>query len=62
MWALIEQGKILIDYRSTTCIYHNDFSKYMKVEAATLEDIFDYLFDVRDEKFLSEKQKNLFMN
>ena len=29
----------------------------MKVEGAVLEDIFNYLFDVETEKFLSEKGK-----
>ena len=29
----------------------------MKVEGAVSEDIFDYLFDVGAEKFLSEKEK-----
>ena len=43
--------------RNTTFIYHNDFSKYMKVEGAMSEDVFDYLFDLGAEKFLSEKEK-----
>ena len=42
---------------NTTFIYHNDFSKYMKVDGATSEDVFDYLFDLGAEKFLSEKGK-----
>jgi len=29
----------------------------MKVEGATSEDVFDYLFDLGAEKFLSEKRK-----
>jgi len=29
----------------------------MKVDGATLEDVFDYLFDLGAEKFLSEKGK-----
>jgi len=29
----------------------------MKVEGVALEDVFDYLFDVRAEKFFSEKGK-----
>ena len=41
----------------TTFVYHDDLSKYMKVEGATLEDIFYYLFNVGAEKFLSEKGK-----
>jgi len=31
---------------NTTFVYHSEFSKYMKVEGATSEDVFDYLFDV----------------
>ena len=42
---------------NTTFAYHNEFSKYMKVEGATWEDVFDYLIDVGAEKFLSEKGK-----
>jgi len=42
---------------NTTFVYHEEFSKYMKVEGATSADIFDYLFDLRAEKFLSEKGK-----
>ena len=42
---------------NTTFIYHNDFSKYMKVEGATSEDVFDYLFDLGAGKFLSKKDK-----
>ena len=38
-------------------IYHDDFSKYMKVEGATSEDIFDYLFNLGVGNFLSEKGK-----
>jgi len=44
-----------------TFSYHNDFSKYMKVEGGTSEDVFDYLFDVVVRKFQSEKEKNYFM-
>jgi len=57
MWALIEQGVMLIHCRNTTFVYHNQFSKYMKVEGTTLEYVFDYLFDIRIRKFLSEKRK-----
>jgi len=39
---------------NTTFIYHDEFNKYMKVDAATLEDVFDYLFDLGAEIFLSE--------
>jgi len=40
---------------NTTFVYHSEFSKYMKVEGATEEDVFDYLFDVGAGKFLEEK-------
>ena len=43
--------------KNTTFAYHNEFSEYMKVKGALLEDVFDYLFDVGSEKFLSEKGK-----
>jgi len=49
--------KILIHCRNTTFIYHDEFSKYMKVDGATSEDVFDYLFDLGVEKFLLEKGK-----
>ena len=42
---------------TTTFVYHNDLSKYMKVEDGISEDVLDYLFDVRAEKFLLEKGK-----
>jgi len=42
---------------NTTFIYHDDFKKYIKVDGATSEDVFDCLFDLRAEKFLSEKGK-----
>jgi len=54
-WALIEQGKTLIYCGNTTFTYANDFKEYMKVEGAISENIFDYLFDIRAGKFLSEK-------
>jgi len=57
MWKSIERGKILMHCGNTTFIYHNDFSKYMKVNGAMSEDAFDYLFDLGAEKFLSEKGK-----
>jgi len=41
----------------TLLSFYNEFSKYMKVERATSEYVFDYLFDVGYEKFLSEKEK-----
>jgi len=43
MWESIERGNILMYCGKTTFIYHEEFSKYMKVEGATSEDIFDYL-------------------
>jgi len=57
MWESIEQGKILMHCENTTFIYHKEFNKYMKVEGATSEDVFDYLFNLGAEKFLSEKGK-----
>ena len=42
---------------NTTFAYHNEFNEYMKVERATSEDVFDYLFDVGAGKFFSEKGK-----
>jgi len=40
-----------------TFIYHEEFNKYMKINGAMSEDIFDYLFNMRVEKFLLEKEK-----
>jgi len=57
MWESIERAKILMHCGNTTFIYHDEFSKYMKVDGAMSEDIFDYLFDFRVKKFLSEKEK-----
>jgi len=57
MWQSIERGKILTHCASTTFIYHKKFGKYMNVEGATLEDVFDYLFDLGAENCLSEKGK-----
>jgi len=42
---------------NTIFIYHEEFSKYMKVKGATSEDVFDYLFNLKAEKVLSEKEK-----
>jgi len=47
---------------NTTFIYHEEFSKYMKVEGATLEDVFDYLFDLGAENFYQKKERNIYMN
>ena len=43
--------------KNTTFAYGNEFKEYMKVEGAVSEDIFNYLFDVGAEKFLSAKGK-----
>ena len=56
MWA-IEWGKILMHCGNTTFIHHEEFNKYMKVDGANSEDVFDYLFDLGAEKFLSKKWK-----
>ena len=42
---------------NTIFFYHSEFSKYMKVEGVTLQDVFDYLFDVGVGKLLLEKEK-----
>jgi len=42
---------------NTTFAYNNEFKDYIKMRGAMSEDIFDYLFDVRAEEFLSEKGK-----
>jgi len=42
---------------NTTFAYHNEFSEYITVEGETLEDTFDYLFDVGIGKILSERGK-----
>ena len=41
----------------TTFSYHNEFSKYMMIEEATSNDIFDYLLKVGASKFLLDKEK-----
>jgi len=56
-WTLIEQEKMLMHCDNAIFVYHNDFNKYMKVEGAISENVFDYLFDLRAEKFLLEKEK-----
>jgi len=53
----IERAKALMHCRNTNFIYHNEFSKYMKIETATSQDVFDYLFDVKAIKFILEKGK-----
>jgi len=62
MWALIELRRPVIHCENTIFIYYDDLSKYMKVEGATSNDVFDYLFDVGVEKFISKKGRNIFMN
>jgi len=57
MWESIEREKILINCGNTTFIYHDGFSKYMKVDGTTWKDVFDYLFDLGARKFLSERGK-----
>jgi len=57
MWALIELGRPLINYGNATFIYHDNLSKYIMVEGPTSKDVFDYVFGVRDGKFLLEKGK-----
>jgi len=43
---------------NTIFVYHDEFSKYMKVDGATLEDVFDYLFNLGTKKF----ERNICMN
>jgi len=40
---------------NTIFIYHEEFSKYINVDGATSKDVFDYLFNLGAEKFLSKK-------
>ena len=44
-------------YGNITFAYDNEFKEYMKVEGATSEDVFDYIFEVGGGKFLSETWK-----
>jgi len=46
----------------STFAYDNEFKERMKVEGLVSKDIFDYLFDVGDGKFLSEKATNIFLS
>ena len=48
---------MLMHYRNTAFPYHNELSNYLKIEGPTSEDVFDYLFNIRAEKFLLEKGK-----
>jgi len=43
MWVLIEQERTLMHCGKTISPYHNEFGKYMNVEGATSEDLFDSL-------------------
>jgi len=43
--------------KSDTFVYHEEFTKYMKMEGGTSKDIYDYLFDTGGENFLSERGK-----
>ena len=42
---------------NTTFAYSDEFNDYMKVDGTESEDIFDYLFGIGAEKFLSEERK-----
>ena len=57
---IIERRKILMYCRNSTFIYYDELNNHMKVEWATLEYVFDYFFDVRVEKFYSEKERYLY--
>ena len=57
MWASIERGKLPVHCGNTSFIFHSDFSKCMKIDGATLEVVFEYLFGTGARKFLSEKEK-----
>ena len=46
-----------MDYEKTTFICRSDFNKYMKIDGATSKDVFEYFFDIRVGRFLSEKEK-----
>jgi len=57
MWESSERGKILMHCGNTTFMYHDEFSKYMKVNGATSEHVFDYLFDLGAEKLLLKRKE-----
>ena len=46
---------------NTTFAYSNEFKYYMKMDGAESENVFDYLFDVGAEKFLSKNRKKYFL-
>ena len=48
-------------YGNITSVYHSDCSKYMKVEGSTSEDVFNSLFDIEATKFLSKKERDMYM-
>jgi len=63
MWESIERGKILMHCENTTFIYHDEFNKYIKVDGATSEEIFDYLFNFSEpENSYQNKKRNINMN
>jgi len=62
MWELIAMGRPLMYCGNTTFIYHDNLSKYIKVEGATSEGVFDYLFDVIAGNSYLKKERNFFMN
>ena len=55
MSAVIKRGETLTHCKNIL-VYHNEFSKYIKVEVAKSEDVFDYLFYVGVGKILLEKE------
>ena len=57
MCVSMEQENVLIHCRNIAFIYHSDFSKYMKIDEVTSEDIFYYLFEIGAENFVSENEK-----
>ena len=57
MWVIIQLERPLMHCTNIAFVCHDDLSKYMKVEGGTSEGVFDYLFDIRVGKFLSEKEK-----
>ena len=57
MWVFIEQEKNTNALWNHIFIYHSDFNKYIKVEGANLENIFNYLFDIGVKKFLSKRKE-----
>ena len=61
MLAINQTRKNINALWNTTFSYNNELKDYMKVEGAVSEDIFNYLFDVRVEKFLLEKGKKYFL-